>query len=697
MIFKYRKYTFSRNFLISLILPIFMVFYLLYLGAADGHKSLTGIDGEYVYLLNGLNISTFQFKNIGFTDHPGTPFLVLTGVFIKLSHLLFGQGNIIDDVITRPDFYLKACSMFMLGLSSLILIWGGKKIIDKTKSITAMIFIQGTYFLSEIVLSMQLRFIVDRLLPLVAFIFSVYTILFLYNEISERKYAIFSGLILGFGFIAKFNFVVIAFIPPLILNYKYWIRYVSSFLIAAFLSFLPVIDKFGNAKKFILQLFLNKGTYGGGERGIIDSEMFLSTFGKLYEYGENFLCFFAFALASVFLYLLFKKGKKENRKKALFFAGFLVASILMVIMISKNFKSYYLIPTLGISGIATFLALQFLSYYSKLNKLLQTFIAIVVFGYLFIPIIGDLNNFKEFTKQKQKERLETRRFIDNNIASGNFWFLEPGWISGPFEINGLLWGISYVAGKNDFTENYMKLNPCILTYEGDNRPIKHFRTRDAEIDKIFNENTPVYLFSTPGRRTHLLQQELTNQSESLNLKVSYDTIYTNNENNDRVIKASFHQKHDTVTCTAITTFNNLEGEYPFWKQNSVTEELAYSSNKSSKINREYRSSPVYRKDSIPQFTDNLNSIVVSCKYFQIGKKNRTRLVIDLININEERFLYTVPCRDYFNKLETWDDFEYKLYVPKRFRGTESLNTYFYNTSKEAVYLDDIKVTLNIKP
>jgi len=692
--YKNRKYTSSRNFLMSLVLPLFLVLYLLYLGAANGHASLTGIDGEYVYLLNGLNISVLRFDNIGFTDHPGTPFLVLTGIFLRLAHLLFGQGNIIDDVIAHPDSYLKICSMFMLGLSTLVLIWGGKKIVDKTGSITAMFFLQGTYFLSEIVLSMQLRFIVDRLLPLVAFIFSVYTVLFLYNQISERKYAIFSGLILGFGFIAKFSFVVLAFIPPLILHRRNWLRYGWNFLIAAFLSFIPVIDKFWNAKKFILQLILNKGTYGVGEQGIFDADMLFSTLGKLYDFGENFVWFFVLAVVSILIYLLFAKGKKENRKKAIFLVGFLVASILMALMVSKNFKDYYLMPTLGLSGIVTFLALQLISYYFRLNKLIQTFLAIAVFGFLFTPIIDDLNAVKENTKQKRQARLQTRSFIDKNIGPNNYWFLEPGWISGPFEANGLLWGISYVADKNDFTENYIKLYPKVLTYEGDNKPIKHFRTKDAEIDKIFNEDTPVYLFSTPGRRTNLLQQELVNQSESLQLKVTLDTIFTNTYNNDRVIKATFHQMEDTVTYATIATFNDMEDEYPNWKQNAMTEEMAYSGEKSSKIQKGDKSSPVYRNNSIPQYTENLKSIVVSCKYFQTGTKNNTRLVVELINPDEERFWYPVFCIDYFKEVDNWADFFYELYVPKKFRAAQKLNAYFYNSSKEAVYIDNIDVKVN---
>ncbi len=698
MTFKIKTDTSLGNFLMSLVLPLLMVFYLLYLGAANGQFSLTGIDGEYVYLLNGLNISTLQFDNIGFTDHPGTPFLVLIGMFLRLAHLLFGQGNIIDDVIARPDFYIKVCSMFMLGLSTLVLIWGGKKILDKTRSITALFFIQGTYFLSEIVLSMQLRLIVDRLLPLVAFVFSVYTVLFIYNKISEKEFAIFSGLILGFGFIAKFSFVVLAFIPPLILNRRNWIRYSWYFLIAAFLSFLPVIDKFGNAKKFILQLILNKGTYGVGERGILDADMLYSTLAKLYNFGENFVWFFALALVSIIVFLLRTKGKKENRKKALFLVGFLIASILMAIMVSKNFKDYYLIPTLGVSGLVTFLALHFFSFYFKLNKLIQSLLAIAVFGFLFIPIVGDLNAFKEVTAQKRQARLETKSFIDENIGANNYWFLEPGWISGPFEANGLLWGISYVANKNDFTENYMNLNPKILTYEGDNKPIKHFRTKDADIEKIFREENFVYLFSTPGRHTKNLLAELSKQAHLVHMKINPDTIFINQQNKDIIIKASF-SKIEGANDSLIhlnSFFNDLEGNFEFWKQNALTKEKSFSGATSSKIQLENKSSSVFEITSDSLLMGELSVITISSKYYQSNTKNSTRLVLEVENEKNDRFWYPVFCIDYFDTVGEWSDFNYKIFLPEKYKKVRQLKIYFYNSSKAPVYLDDLLVNVHFE-
>ena len=59
-------------------------------------------DPEFPYLVNGLNCATFNFNRIGHIDYPGTPFQVFSGIVIRITHLISGQGNIAQDVFARP-------------------------------------------------------------------------------------------------------------------------------------------------------------------------------------------------------------------------------------------------------------------------------------------------------------------------------------------------------------------------------------------------------------------------------------------------------------------------------------------------------------------------------------------------------------------------------------------------------------------
>jgi len=670
-----------------------MGIYFILLTRIDSPASLTRIDPEYLCLLNGLNVSIFRFDNIGYTDLPGTPFLVLTGIFIRIIHLFCGKGSILDDVILRPDYYLQGASYLLILVTILAFIWGGIKIYRATGNWFALIVLQASFLLSPVTLSLQVRYNADRFLPLLVFVFAVYTLLYLVQSINSRKYALCSGIILGIGCITKFNFIALTILPVfLFVSFKDWLIYGVSFMGSSFLSFLPIIGKFQNVKRFITGLAQNQGPYGQGGKQMFNLEAMFHNLKEITALNEGFTILIILTVITLVLFL-FRRKTREDRKKVWFLFGFLVASAIEIIMVSKHFKNYYLVPVLGFSGLVFYILWDCSFRRKKISGIGVGGMVLLLFIALSIT---KMTEHTKITRSKKEARIKTVTRYKEIIQPSDYLLFEPAWISGPSHINGLLFGISYVADKNDFTETYLKQYPNVLTYEGDDRPIKHFRTIDADIGQIFREGNRVYLFSTPGRNTHRVIKELERQAKKVNSRVITNTVFVNDANHDKIIKATFRQIDDSIAYTTTATLNDMEKEYPNWKQNALTEEWAYSGSKSSKIQKGDKSSPVYRNDSLPQIAENLNSIVVSCMYFQPGTKNNTRLIVELINPDEERFWYPVFCIDYFKEVDNWAGFNYKMYVPKKFRTAEKLNVYFYNASKEAVYIDDFEVEIYYK-
>lgn len=675
--------------------PLFIAVYILFLYIVDNPASLTRIDPEYLCLLNGLNVSIFQFDNIGYTDLPGTPFLVLTGIFIRITHILFGANSIVDDVLLRPDFYIQSASYLLLLVTVIILIWGGKSILKTTKSIFAMVVLQSSFLLSPVCFNLQVRYNADRLLPLLVFIFAVYTISYLYNSIGSRKYALLSGIILGVGFITKFNFVVLAIIPVFILGYKYWLTYIGTYILSAFISFLPIIDKFQNVKSFITRLLLYEGSYGGGSKGVLNFEQLIYTVKKVPVLNDSFAILFVLAVLVLFFFLLKYKNRKGDIKKLLFLLGFVLAAIFEIILASKSFKNYYLVPVLGLLGICFFIIWDLIVKRWNINKKWSTYAGAILFVALIIPTIIQVNALSEFTKERLEKRKETVEFVKNNIRSSDYLFLEPAWISGPIVENGLLFGISYVAGKNDFSKQYLKYYPNILSYEGDNKPIKHFRTKDANIESIFKEDNFVYLFSTPGRNTKKLLIELEKQARMVNMNILPDTVFINQQNKDIFIKTGFKKISNSVDSivNTISFFNNMEGQEKYWSQNALVKDKSFSGSVSSKIESGNKTSPVFDIDPTTVISGKLSALIISCKYFQTNFKNKTRIIIDISEEKSNRFWYPVYCSDYFDKINVWNDFSYKIYLPENLRDANHIRVYFYNNSKNQVYLDDISIKL----
>lgn len=529
------KFNQTQKLVLASIIPIIQAGYLLYLNSIHNQSYLTRIDPEYLCLLNGLNIATFNFDNIGYTDLPGTPFLALTGILMRLTHLFAGQSDIMQDVILRPEFYLSVNSQLLLGISIVFFIWGGYKILKVTNNIFGAFALQSSFLLSPICFALQLRYNADRFLTLLIFIFSIYTIQYIYKKINSKKYATLSGIIMGIGFITKLNFIAVAIIPFLLLDkYKYKARYSVFFLIASFFSFLPIINKFNQVKDFFLKLVFNKGSYGGGEKGLLDVVQFISNLPTILTLNLSFIILIITSLLLAITY--FTKNSQKNKRPILVIGTIIIAFIIEIILASKHYKNYYLAPVLSFSGILLFLNWNIIFSSQKSPRLIAKISGLLISALLIIPTIKDIQKRMSTQKTKQAARIETRNYINQNISNKDYLLLEPTWLAGPFIENGLVFGISYVAGRDEFSDLFITNYPNILTFEGENKPLKYFRTEEADIAKILLNKKPIYIFSTQGLHPQKLVNEIKRHAAQVNITLDVDTVFLNQENNDMFIK-----------------------------------------------------------------------------------------------------------------------------------------------------------------
>lgn len=682
------------------IIPLITVLWILFIGKLDHPASLTRIDPEYVCLLNGLNVSILKFGNIGFTDSPGTPFLILTGALLRITHFVSGNDSIIDDVLSRPDYYIQFASYLFLALTMFLLIWGGKKVYKSTNSILALLMVQSTLMLSPICFYLQVRFNMDRLSTVLTFIFSVYIISYLYQTISHKKFAIISGIILGIGFITKFNFIVLTILPVLLLpSYKYWLRFGLTFFISALFSFLPILDKYRDVTKFIGRLFFSQGSYGKGEKGILNFDLLLEAFAKASSLNISFSLLIATSLIILVISAKYWKLKDEDLKKLKFLFGYILASIFVIVLASKNYKNYYLAPVLGLSGAVFFLCWEYFTHNRNINKQLKLSLGIGLIVVLAIPTILKMNVQSSLKRQKITSRESTLRFIDKSISSSDYLFLEPTWRTGALVEDALLYGISYVAGRNDFTFDYLKHYPNLLSYEGSNKPIKHCRTKDADISKIFTDTNTVYIFSGKGRNTNNLTNELRMQAKLVGMNTSFDTVFINKINNDKFIKANFikNENFDYLKTNEISFFNNMEGQTKGWSLKELSPEKSFSGEFASKIKLGNKYSSTFQVNGDSTLKDQVLALTVSSQYFQqTNKRNNTRLIIEIENKEGNSLKHVIFCSDYFSEWNCWDTFNYKLLLAPSFQNLERIKIYFYNSAKGAVFIDDINIELSVK-
>ncbi len=200
----------SRNKKLIFIIPSLFVVWSLYLFHLYGPFYLSRIDPEYVYLLNGLNCSILDFVRIGHVDHPGTPFQLITGLFIRIVYWAAGHGTVVDDVISRPEFYLGWSSFLLTMLTAGVTLWIGKVVIRNGGNFIDVLILQSSVFLNVILIDLPARYIPDRILLVYTLILVGLCVKYFYEEkYTSRKFAVHSGILMGIGFITKFNFLPI--------------------------------------------------------------------------------------------------------------------------------------------------------------------------------------------------------------------------------------------------------------------------------------------------------------------------------------------------------------------------------------------------------------------------------------------------------------------------------------------------------
>jgi hypothetical protein len=265
------------------IIPVLYLLWSLQLNLVGGPFSLSRCDPEYPYLLNGLNCAILEFNNIGHTDHPGTPFQIITGLFIRVTHLAIGQGPIVQDVLARPETYLAAASLFLSILTFLLLTWLGKIGMKAKGKFLGAFILQSSFFLSTVLIDMPLRYNPDRFLVIYNLLLAGIVVTYLFTEnFSSRKFAVITGILMGIGFATKFNYLPVLIIPLLLIpEFRNRVVYSLSILLSFFISVLPILTKFKEFRSFIHGVISHDGLYGHGSERMINWKSFGLNFWEL--------------------------------------------------------------------------------------------------------------------------------------------------------------------------------------------------------------------------------------------------------------------------------------------------------------------------------------------------------------------------------------------------------------------------------
>jgi len=523
----------KRNFSIA-ILPLLLLAwgiftYLLY----DPFFSRT-IDPEFPYLINGLNCATLKFNYIGHYDHPGTPFQVFNGIVIRLTHLVSGKGNIVQDVFARPEHYMNAISNSMLFVQVLLIFAVGFVGFKRKIPFWQIAILQASCFFNDVLIWFFNRANPDRFFMITFLIFILIYLKHGYENRSLRKFAIWSGVAMALGLATKINYLPLLILPLLYIDTnKNRLIYVGSCIVSFFIFIAPIINKFNDFFRFLTGIFKHDELYGGGQANILNVQKMMNSTVEIFKGNPELYVLIITLIAMAFI--AFRKRKEGMNGFMLLFAGFLAIIVVQMLMVSKHYKNYYLAPTFIIYGFIFFSISLFL------YKIMKRKIYLIIFSIL-LPVLFLYNTVHKVKRDYPVilnsilERNKIRTFVDTEISKTDYWFIEPTWESAPFVENALVYGLSYCGHRTDYLPQLMAVNPNIITYEGNTEQVKMWRGSPVNLDSIIATGKNINVYSTPDRHASILIGMVKVAAARNNIQLSVDTVFSDSVTKNEIIR-----------------------------------------------------------------------------------------------------------------------------------------------------------------
>ena len=509
----------SRYAPILFIIPIlYLVGYFYYINYY-GPFFATRIDPEYPYLLNGLNCAQLLFGQIGHVHHPGTPFQIFTGVIIRFTHLLFGKGEILEDVFQRPEFYLHACSHALAYILAMILWWVGYWG-RKLSGYFGMLVMQLSPFLSAVVfLMVASRYTPDRFVVCLLLLSCGLMIRELHStqKADNWSFAVWAGVLSGVALCSKISCMPVLLIPFLAAGKHKWIFALLTGAVF-FFFLLPVASRVDDFFGFTTELAKHDGLYGSGQPQVLNWERVWTNLQRIVSFNTGFVLVWAASLAASIWSLV----KREIARVDLWLIAFVVSSIFCSFLVAKHFKNYYLAPILIYIGFAILLLKK---SFEERNVTLGN-------SQLWW-ILPALTLFLAVKKHRRDQAVDGDRVLSIKEQVATFdalnlsehqLLIDPGWQPAPYNEKGVAFGISYIRHHNRYEEIIEQEFPYVVTYEGSDRPTKKLRVIEFDQGEMYRPNKHLYFYSRDAKRTTEVLDDLQHKSKAHQLRLEVDTI-----------------------------------------------------------------------------------------------------------------------------------------------------------------------------
>lgn len=411
-----------KKYIFLLILPVCLYITADTLKEVQGPYYLNFYDPSYVYLISSLNLA--QGERVGHFDHPGTTVQTTGALIVKIYHLLSNPDtDIVSDVLTRPEDYLRTMNRIFIVINSFVLFLFGIFVFRISGNLLLSMLLQLSPFVSMENFYGLIITTPENFLVFVTLCFLSILIFYLYKIDPDNipfSIIIYFAVVSGFGLATKLNFLPLLLIPLILLKgFKNKIMF-CAFTVITFLIFVfPALSNYERFFIWVERLFLFSGHYGTGSENVIDSSSFVSSL-KLIFFKDNIFTAAYLILLFTVTILFFRKPKPGSENKSFIKEKNILVSVflsitLQIIMVAKHYAQYYMIPSfvlcIFVIVLSSILLSQYISLFSRFSlNSIYIFIFTIISVWSLVWIIISYN---EGSKQRT-EAFRIEKYIEDN-------------------------------------------------------------------------------------------------------------------------------------------------------------------------------------------------------------------------------------------------------------------------------------------
>ncbi len=380
----------TLTYLSFIIFPVLLFITAHILKVVQGPYYLNFYDPSYVYLINSLNLAQLSGYGVGHFDHPGTTVQVIGAIFVKLYYLISNvKVDIATDVISRPEDYLWFANKGFVTINCILLFLLGLFIYKISNNIVLSLLIQLSPFASTEIFYGLIIVTPENFLIAVSLCFIGVLFYYLYKVDDGVKspliLVIAFAVVCGIGLATKLNFLPMILLPLILIKgFKNKIIF-SLFTFVSFIIFVsPALSNYSRFIEWIEKLFLYTGHYGSGDPTIIDSTEFSKDIILIFKTDNLFGITYFIAMGTLIFKFFFKHKTELHdqarfRKEGRVLLGIFLAMTLQIILVAKQYRQHYMIPSFMMCLLSLFLCSSLLSVHLKRIR--------VQYAYLFLIVI----------------------------------------------------------------------------------------------------------------------------------------------------------------------------------------------------------------------------------------------------------------------------------------------------------------------